>query len=411
MYDAKELARNAPGMAIKDDGPMIDMVAMREYRLGRLQQEIRARDCAAAILFSSINIRYATGTRSGQIFGLHTPGRAALVPAQGKAVTFGADIVPSTWRPETIERHQGLPMFTYFPAGSRSIGRIAEWAKALAAEIKTLGAGMRVALDMSDPDMLRALEGEGLEVIAAEPLMEHATVVKSPEEVACLIHAVTVAETGMARMRRALEPGMTESELFAVLEHTNIEMGGEWLEYRLLGAGGHINPWGMEAGDKVIRAGELVAFDCGLIGPFGYSADISRTFFCEPGRPSDAQRRLYGLAYENIQRNLELIKAGVSFRELSERSWMPPDEFVARRYPLMLHGIGMGDEWPSIPWPIDWDRDGYDGVLEENMVICVESYIGSERGGEGVKLEDQILVTKDGYQLMSTFPFESDLLD
>ena len=121
-------------------------------------------------------------------------------------------------------------MFTYFPAGSRSIGRIAEWAKALAAEIKTLGAGMRVALDMSDPDMLRALEGEGLEVIAAEPLMEHATVVKSPEEVACLIHAVTVAETGMARMRRALEPGMTESELFAVLEHTNIEMGGEWLD-------------------------------------------------------------------------------------------------------------------------------------------------------------------------------------
>ena len=70
----------------------------------------------------------------------------------------------------------------------------------------------------------------------------------------------------------------------------------------------------------------------------------------------------------------------------------------------------MGDEWPCIPWPIDWERDGYDGVLEENMVICVESFIGSEHGGEGVKLEEQVLVTRDGYQLMSTFPFEERLL-
>ena len=89
---------------------------------------------------------------------------------------------------------------------------------------------------------------------------------------------------------------------------------------------------------------------------------------------------------------------------------MPPEEFMARRYPVMSHGIGMADEWPSIPWPVDWDKEGYDGVLEENMAICIESYIGSEFGGEGVKLEEQIVVTKDGYQQMSTFPYEYSLL-
>ena len=160
---------------------------------------------------------------------------------------------------------------------------------------------------------------------------------------------MSVAETAMARMRRELTPGMTENELFAILQHTNIAMGGEWIEYRLLAAGGHANPWGMEAGDRLIRAGELVPFDCGLIGPFGYSADVSRTFFCEPGTPTGDQKRLYQLAHENIQRNLELVKAGVSFREVSERGWMPPREFVAHRYPVMMHGIGMGDEWPCIP--------------------------------------------------------------
>ena len=89
---------------------------------------------------------------------------------------------------------------------------------------------------------------------------------------------------------------------------------------------------------------------------------------------------------------------------------MPPKEYLPRRYPVMMHGIGMGDEWPSIPWPIDWEHEGYDGVLEENMVVCVESFIASEHGGEGVKLEEQVVVTQDGYQQMSTFPYESSLL-
>ena len=70
----------------------------------------------------------------------------------------------------------------------------------------------------------------------------------------------------------------------------------------------------------------------------------------------------------------------------------------------------MGDEYPAIVHLEDWERTGYDGVIEENMTLCVESYIGAEGGAEGVKLEQQILVTANGYELLSTFPFESELL-
>ena len=410
MYDVKELARNTPGMGIKDDAPMIDIVAMRAHRLARLQNEIRAHDCVAALLMDPINMRYAAGIKFGQIFSMHFLSRCLVVPAEGQAVIIGWGAAAGAWRPETIGRAIPMLPITYMEAGTRRDDRIASWARDVAAAVREQAGGGRVALDVCDPDTIDALRATGLDVIAGEPLVERATAIKSQEEIACLLHAVSVAETAMARMRRELVPGMTENELFAILQHTNIAMGGEWIEYRLLAAGGHANPWGMEAGDRLIRAGELVPFDCGLIGPFGYSADVSRTFFCEPGSPTDAQKRLYQLAYENIQRNLELVKAGVSFREVSERGWMPPPEFVALRYPVMMHGIGMGDEWPCVPWPIDWERDGYDGVLEENMVICVESFIGSEHGGEGVKLEEQVLVTRDGYQLMSTFPFEERLL-
>lgn len=410
MYDVKELARNAPGMGIKDDAPMVDMAAMREYRLARLQGEVNAGDCAALLLLDPINIRYAAGIKAGQIFAMHFLSRCVVVPAEGRAAVFGWGAGKDAWRPETVAQAFPMPPITYMEAGTRRDERITSWAREVAAVVREQGGEGRVALDICDPATLDALRAAGLEVVAGEPLVERACAIKCAEEIACLLHAVTVADAAMARMRRELVPGMTENELFAILQHTNIAMGGEWIEYRLLAAGGHANPWGMEAGDRIIRAGELVAFDCGLVGPFGYSADVSRTVFCEPGTPSEGQRRLYQLAWENIQRNLELVKAGVSFREVSERGWMPPSEFVAHRYPVMMHGIGMGDEWPCIPWPVDWERDGYDGVLEENMVICVESFIGSEHGGEGVKLEEQVLVTRDGYQLMSTFPFEERLL-
>ena len=412
MFDSKELARNAPGMTLKDGDAMVDMVAMRKYRLARVQAQLEANECAAAVLLGPINIRYATGTGMGQIAFMHFPERSAIVPRDGGAILCDKrrDDSHEGWLPETVAGRRRAFGFTYFPAGERNQARAEAWAQQVADVVAEIGAGRRVAVDICEPIGIRALEAKGLEVISGEPLMEHATAVKCDEEIACLLNAVTVSDTAMARMRAALEPGIAEREFLAILHHTNIAMGGEWIEYRLLAAGGHTNPWMVEAGDKIIRAGELVAFDCGLVGPFGYSSDVSRTFFCKPGKPSDAQRRLYQLAHENIQRNLEIVRAGISFRELSERSWMPPEEFHAHRYPVSMHGIGMGDEWPSIPWPIDWQEDGYDGVLEENMVICVESFVGSEHGGEGVKLEEQVVVTAQGYQLMSTFPFEDELL-
>src|SRR6185312_4859050 len=102
------------------------------------------------------------------------------------------------------------------------------------------------------------------------------------------------------------------------------------------------NPWGTETGDRIIRAGDLVAFDTGMIGPFGYCADVSRTMFCGPGRPSAEQRHLYALAVEQIEHNLALIKPGESFRAIAEKCWTIPPEFLANRYPQVVHGIGMG---------------------------------------------------------------------
>ena len=76
----------------------------------------------------------------------------------------------------------------------------------------------------------------------------------------------------------------------------------------------------------------------------------------------------------------------------------------------MVHGVGLADEWPSIVYPQDWAGYGYDGVIELKMILSVESYIGTENGHEGVKLEEMVLITETGVERLSTYPFEEQLL-
>lgn len=99
---------------------------------------------------------------------------------------------------------------------------------------------------------------------------------------------------------------------------------------------------------KTIEDGELVSFDTDLIGPYGYCADISRTWRCGEGMPDDEQRRLYAFAHEQIEHNKLILNAGVSFAEVSERAWDIPSEFRSNRYGSLIHGVGLADEYPSI---------------------------------------------------------------
>lgn len=98
----------------------------------------------------------------------------------------------------------------------------------------------------------------------------------------------------------------------------------------------------------------------------------------------------------------------MSFREFSERAFVLPERYRANRYATVVHGVGLADEYPAIYYPEDAQASGYDGVLEENMTVCIESYVGEEGGAEGVKLEEQVLVTRAGARVLSIYPFGDD---
>ena len=404
-------ARKSVGLGLADYIAQPDMVRLRAYRMGRFQAELKRRDYGGAILYDPINIRYATGSRNMAVWTLHNPARYAFVPAEGKAVIFDFHNCEHLSQGiETIGEVRPASSWVFFSAGNRSAEKVREWGKEMAALIKErCGANRRIAVDCLDHLGGKQLEAAGFELFDAQEVSERARAIKSPDEIACMNHALAVCEAGMARMQEALRPGITENELFALLSDTNMRMGGEWMECRLLSSGGRTNPWFQEASDRVVRPGDLVSFDTDLIGPFGYCADISRTFFCGPGRASPQQRKLFGLAMEQIHANLDLVRPGISFREFSEKAWRIPNAYVANRYSCVFHGVGLCDEWPKAAHVHDAESSAYDGVLEENMTICIESYIGEEGGTEGVKLEQQVLVTPSGCQILTTFPFDEKL--
>jgi Xaa-Pro aminopeptidase len=176
------------------------------------------------------------------------------------------------------------------------------------------------------------------------------------------------------------------------------------METRLLASGPRTNPWMRESSMRPIEKGDMVSFDTDLVGPYGYCCDISRSWICGEVAPTNEQRTLHSLALEQIAFNMDLLRPGATHREIAEKAWRIPDPYLPNRYGVVMHGVGMCDEIPAIKHWMDFPARGYDGVIEPGQVLCVESYMGAEGGREGVKLEEQVLVTENGIEQLSSYP-------
>jgi Xaa-Pro aminopeptidase len=394
------------------DPAAIDLARLQLGRLARLREQLTARDLAACVLLDPVNVRYATGARNMQVFHARNPARYLFVPAAGPVVLFefpGCHHLAAGL--PTIDEIRPAITVSYAAAGPGVDDRAQRWAAELADLVRAHGGGnRRVAIERVNYAAAAALAAEGCTLSDAQEPVERARALKLPEELACIRASLAAVEVGVAGMRAALRPAISENQLWALLHRSVIEQDGDYIETRLLSSGPRTNPWFNEAGRREIANGDLVALDTDVVGRFGYYADFSRTFFCGRGRPSGEQRTLYRLAYEQIQTNLALIRPGMSFRELSERAWAIPAAYVANRYFVLAHGVGMTGEYPYVLHRQDFDEHGYDGMIESGMTLCVESYIGADGGAEGVKLEEQVLVTATGVELLSQFPYDEALL-
>lgn len=394
-------------------GPIVNdekQALIQRYRLEQIQRRLGESECAAVVLFDPINIRYATGTRNMQVWTLHNICRYAVIFAGDEVVLF--DLPSSAHLSEFLVDDIRPALTTDFMAvGHRAEEMGRRWAIQMLSLMAEKGISEKnLAIDRADLILVQQSQIQGLNLIEGQSIMEKARSIKSAEEVQVLQASLRTCEQSVSIMRENLKPGMRESDALSLLIAASIERGGEYPETRLLSTGPRTNPWFQETSDRVIENGDMLAFDTDLVGPMGYYNDISRSWVVGDKKPDDQQRRLYELAYQQMQHNTELLKIGVGFLEYSDKSFQLPDNCVPNRYADVAHGCGLGVEYPFIWYREDEEWGAYDGIFEENMVVCIECYVGEVGGREGVKLEQPVWLSADGPVILSSYPFEMDYL-
>ncbi|GGH26294.1 dimethylsulfoniopropionate lyase DddP [Cribrihabitans marinus] len=390
---------------------------MRTYRWDRLTRHIVARDYGGLLMFDPLNIRYATDSTNMQLWNTHNPFRAVLVCADGHMVIWDYKNAPflSTFNPLVREQRSGASLF-YFSTGDKGMQAASDFAAEVQDLIRAHGGGnRRLAVDKIMVHGLRALEAQGFEIMEGEELTEKARAVKGPDEILamrCANHACETAVRAMEDFARANvgDGRTTENDIWAVLHAENVRRGGEWIETRLLSSGPRTNPWFQECGPRITRANEIIAFDTDLIGAYGICIDISRTWWVgdRPPRPDMVYAMRH--AHEHIMTNMQMLRPGVTIPELTANTHRLDEKFQAQKYGCLMHGVGLCDEWPLVAYPDKAVPGAFDYALEPGMVLCVEAAVGEVGGDFSIKLEDQVLITEDGFENLSTYPFDERLM-
>jgi Xaa-Pro aminopeptidase len=399
-------------LAVAEPPTLTARQALYAERMARLRAQMRAADVPALVLADPVNLRYATGSRNMQIFCARNPARYVFIAEPGPAVLFEfAGCAHLARDLGTIDEIRQATTATYVAAGPALGEAELRWAREIDELLRRhCGKGAMVGVERFNFGAIHALAALGHRVCDAQEVVERARAIKTPRELDSIRMSVRLTERAVASLRDAIRPGRSENEVWAELHRTVIAGDGDYVETRLLSSGPRTNPWFQESSDRRIAAGDIVALDTDVVGYDGYYADFSRTFLAGEGKARPAQRDIYAAAYEQLQHNLANLRPGISFREFAEAAWPIPERYRAGRYYLLAHGVGMTGEYPYLLHGMDFADGGYDGIIEPGMTICVESYIGDAAGGEGVKLEEQVLVTPGGTEVLTRFPFEERLL-
>lgn len=394
-----------------------NLPAMREHRWQRLTSHVIAREYGGVLMFDPLNIRYASDSTNMQLWNTHNPFRALLVCADGYMVMWDYKNSPflSAFNPLVREQRSGADLF-YFDRGDKVDVAADTFANEVRGLINTHGGdNKRLAVDKIMLHGLRALEAQGFEVMEGEELTEKARSVKGPDEILamrCASHACETSVKAMEDFARANTPlGHTsEDDIWAVLHAENIKRGGEWIETRLLSSGPRTNPWFQECGPRLTRPNEIISFDTDLVGSYGICVDISRSWWIGDQKPRPDMVYAMQHGVEHIMQNMQMLKPGVMIPELSANTHVLDDQFQKLKYGCLMHGVGLCDEWPLVVYPDHAVAGAYDYPLEPGMVLCVEALVSPEGGDFSIKLEDQVLITEDGFENLTTYPFDPALM-
>ena len=398
----------APGVMGVDYEERVNFDRLREYRLQRVRQALRASDLGAVLLFDLNNVRYLTSTVIGE-WARDKMTRFVMLAGDSDPVLwdFGsaakAHRLYAPWIEDENSRAGMVGMRGSVAPEAGLFRRAAREFKAVLTEAGV--ADEPLGVDIAELPLLEALRDEGIEVRDGQQVMLDARELKSRDEIVLLSTAASMVDGMYQKLSEELKPGVRENELVALASKTLYEMGSDDVECINAVSGERCNPHPHHFADRLIRPGDQAFFDI-IHAYMGYRTCYYRTF--NVGRATQAQHDAYRKAREWIDAAIEAVKPGVGTDEIA-RLWPKAEEFGFANemecFGLQFgHGLGMNlHERPiisrlnSLDSPVE---------IQEGMVFALETYCPASDGRSAARIEEEVVVTADGADVITLFPAE-----
>jgi Xaa-Pro aminopeptidase len=411
----------------------IPMDRLRSQRLDRLKLELEASQVGAVLAFDFANIRYMTATHIGTWavdklirFALLTRNSDPIVWDFGSAAKHHALYDP--WLSTTTAEmdadphapHEGAVRPRLEPGSRAGIstlrgafnpgaGIAEEVARKIKRELEKFGlADEPLGVDIIELPILFALQAAGIEVVDGQQVFLEARKIKTPDEISLLTQAASMVDAAYTELYQFLKPGVRENEAVGLVAKTLYDLGSEYVEGVNAISGERCSPHPHVYSDRLIRPGDPAFFDI-LHSWNGYRTCYYRTFAV--GSASPAQRDAYKRAREYMDRAIALVKPGATTADIvavwpAAEEFGFPDEEAA--FALQYgHGVGLSIwEKPIFSRLVSFDHPE---PIEEGMFFALETYWPSADGIGAARIEEEVVVTADGCEVVTKFPAE-DLL-
>jgi Xaa-Pro aminopeptidase len=384
---------------------------LRRERLGRAGRELAGSELGALLCFDMNNIRYLTATQIGT-WAYDKLIRFALLPR-------GAE--PILWDFGSAARHHQLycpwlgersraGLSTFRGSIAPEAGRPQDVARKIKVELEQLGlAGEPLGVDIVEPPVLFALQEAGIKVVDGQQVMQRARMIKTEDEITLLNQACGMVDAAYDELYGEMRPGIRENECVAVVANSLYRQGSEFVEGVNAISGERCSPHPHNFSDRALRPGDPAYFD--VLHSFnGYRTCYYRTFAI--GSASPALVDAYKRCRDYLDEAIALVKPGVTTADVT-RVFPKAEEFgfanEEAAFALQLgHGVGLSIwEKPVFSRLVSLDHPE---VIQENMVFALETFWPATDGWSAARIEEQMVVTRDGAEIITRFPAEQLLV-
>jgi Xaa-Pro dipeptidase len=411
VTEPTNIASRGATMAV-DWEQRVDFGRLRAYRLGRTKASLQASDLGCLLLFDPNNLRYVTSTAIGTWerdknirFALVFRDEDPILWDFGSAARHHKLYCP--WLPESSWRAWVPPMRGAMADATGIPDALAEMIRR---ELQERGLdGEPVGMDVPDMTTLLALQRQGIAITDSQPVMLEARKIKSADELALLDQAAGIVDAAYEEIHRLLRPGIRESEVVAAAMRVLFELGSEHVEAINAISGDRCNPHPHTFSDRLLRPGDQAFFDV-IHSYMGYRTCYYRTFNVSYATP--AQLDAYKQCREWLDNAIERVRPGATTDQIAE-VWPTAKEIgmADERAAFGLqfgHGLGVGlYEAPMISRLHSFD----DPVeLEIGMVFALETYCAAADGKSAARIEEEVIVTADGPEVITRFPADELLV-